>query len=93
MNDINACILKLKEAIHNDPLVKEFLKVKEAINSDLTLKNMQNTIISLAKSNKTKEMKQLKEEYDNHPLIANYNYLKDEINTLLSEIKDIIEKE
>ena len=34
--------------------------------------------------------KELKDKYDNHPLVSNYNSLKEEVITLLKELNEII---
>ena len=40
-----------------------------------------------------KKYQQLKDEFENHPLVVNYLYLKDEVNNLLQTINAYINRE
>lgn len=93
---------KLDEFINdflNVPSVKQYLLLKEEIASSKeiellkeNLKNSQkNMALSLGKPeyNTNKELYlKAKEEYENHPLIINYNVLIEEVRYLLDELKD-----
>ncbi len=90
---------KLNEWILQQPVVKEFQEVEKKLllntklqELDNTIKGMQKVIVNKRANNhddveKTiKEYKELKAYYDNHPMIVNYLYLKEEVDVLLQQI-------
>lgn len=91
MNKIDESIQNLKTALNNDELIKQYLALKEAIENSNELKELKDNILSLNKANKINEMKVMKEVYDSHPLIVNFNALKEDVMELLNEIKDELE--
>lgn len=83
------------------PEVKQFLLIKEQIESSKEMIELRNNLkqaqknmaLSLGTSSYEENKKiyfKIKEEYDNHPLIINYNYLKEDVDYLLNEIKELI---
>lgn len=79
--------------------VKQFLLIKEEIShsEELTLlkeklklsqKDMALSIGKKDYNEKKDNYFQTKKEYENHPLIVNYNVLLDEVNYLLTELKN-----
>lgn len=79
--------------------VKQFLLIKEEIShsEELTLlkeklklsqKDMALSIGKKDYNEKKDNYFQTKKEYENHPLIVNYNVLLDEVNYLLNELKN-----
>ena len=81
----------------NHPLVIEYKKYAFIINSnskykelDLKLRSMQKEIINNYSLDLVNEYKKLKEEFINDPIISNYLTLKEELNTLLNTLQDII---
>ena len=81
----------------NHPLVIEYKKYASIINSnskykelDLKLRSMQKEIINNYSLDLVNEYKKLKEEFINDPIISNYLALKEELNTLLNTLQDII---
>lgn len=83
--------------------VKQYLLLKEEINSSSEINSLQDKIKvakkELALSFGTKEQQVKKEnflalqnEYDNHPLIVNFNVVKEEVSYLLSKIEDSLKE-
>ena len=73
--------LSLKSEIENSNEIKELSSQVAKAQKDLAL--------SLGKSSyqdKKKEYEQIKLAYDNHPLITNYNVIKEEISSLVNEL-------
>lgn len=98
MDNLDNALFSLKEELYSLPLIKEFLKIKQEINDNERLSNLDKNIKRLQhlscknndKAAKEKYLK-LKEEFDNDPLIVNYQILYEEVNNLLKEIKQILE--
>lgn len=75
-----------KKLFQDDKIVKMEAKIKayqkkivnQKANQDI---NVLDTI---------KEYEKIKADFDNHPLIVNYLYLKDEVNGILQSINDYI---
>ena len=89
-------VLDLKE-------VKQYLLLKEEINASVEINKLQEMIKAakkdLALSFATKEHQEKKEkylalqsEYDNHPLIVNFNVVKEEVSYLLNKIEDSLKE-
>lgn len=81
----------------NHPLVIEYKKYSNIVNSnskykevDLKLRTMQKDIVNNYSLELVNEYKKLKEEFTNDPIISNYLTLKEELNTLLNTLQDII---
>lgn len=73
--------LSLKSEIENSNEIKELSSQVAKAQKDLAL--------SLGKSSyqdKKKEYEQIKLTYDNHPLITNFNVIKEEISSLVNEL-------
>ena len=92
MNKIDQELSKLKEKLFNEPIVKEYFLIKETIENDKNLTFLKNEMIRLTKENKHIEAKALKGQYDNHPLVNNFNAIKEDVKNLLNEIKETLEK-
>ena len=98
MDNLDNALFSLKEELYSLPLIKEFLKIKQEINDNERLLNFDKNIKRLqhqsCKNNDKlakEEYLKLKEEFDNDPLIVNYQILYEEVNNLLKEIKQILE--
>lgn len=98
MPNLDNALFSLKEELYSLPLIKEFLKIKQEINDNERLSHLDKNIKRLQhqicknndKAAKEKYLK-LKEEFDNDPLVVNYQILYEEVNNLLKEIKQILE--
>ena len=85
--------------ILNEPIVQEFKKYEQLIKNNVQLKNQEQDIKNLQKkivqqkANQDDEVQQTirlyqqkKEEFENHPLVVNYLYLKKEVDEFLQTI-------
>ncbi|MCF0108084.1 MAG: YlbF family regulator [Bacilli bacterium] len=80
----------LKKEIEELPEVKEYLSLKDLLENDKELQELRTNIARLESEGKLEEKKNLLEIYNSHPLIVNFNILKDEVKNILSEINDIL---
>ena len=81
----------LREEIDSLPSVQEYYRLKSLYEADEELANMRKEIARLKKEGKEEERKNLLEIYQNHPLVNNYEAAKQEVESLLLVIKNIIE--
>ena len=88
---------ELHESLMNHPLVIEYKKYQKIINSnlkykeiDIELRNMQKEIISNYSQEIVDKYKKMKDDYLNDPIVSNYLLLKEELNSLLNTLQDII---
>ena len=92
MNESIKLAKELKEEILKEPLIVEYLRVKELVESNEEINSLKKQI-ALAKANKDNDLhKLLLDRYNNHPLVVNYNILKEEVNEYLLEISKIVNK-
>ena len=82
---------KLREEIDNLPMVQEYYHLKSLYEADEELANMRREIARLKNEGKEEERKSLLEIYNNHPLVNNYELAKQEVESLLLVIKNIID--
>ena len=82
---------KLREEIDNLPTVQEYYHLKSLYEADEELANMRREIARLKNEGKEEEKKNLLEIYNNHPLVNNYELAKQEVESLLLVIKNIID--
>ena len=81
---------ELSEQIKKEPIVIEYLHLKELIENDEELKSLRKKIALAASKKDEANHQRLKEMYDNHPLVNNFYLIKEEVENLLLEIKNII---
>ncbi len=92
MNESIKLAKELKEELLKEPLIAEYLRVKELVDKDEEI-NLLKKDIALAKAHKNDKLHQeLLSRYNNHPLVVNYNVLKEEVNEYLLEISKIVNK-
>ena len=93
MDKVKECAQELSDLIKKEPIVIEYLRLKELFENDKELADLRKQI-ALAVQNKDEERhRQLKEMYDNHPLVNNFYLYKEEAINLLLEITNIIQKD
>lgn len=80
---------KLKKELDTLPLFQEYKRVKQLVDSSPELKEIKSNIV---KSENKEEKQKLLNEYNSHPLVVNYNTLKEEVSNYLLEICEIINK-
>lgn len=94
MNNLYSKADDINKELKEMPLVKEYLHYKELLDNDDSLTQLKNKILFLKKCNPTDEEKEeyfrLKKEYDNNPIVANYNSLKKEIKELKDEVRSLL---
>lgn len=81
----------VREEIDQQEAVKEYYRLKELYENDEELKRLREEIARLASLHKEEERKSLLKIYNSHPLVSNYNQAKEEVMTLLNEVKNEIE--
>ena len=82
---------KLREEIDSLPTVKEYYRLRSLYESDEELAKMRKEIARLKSEGKEEERKNLLEVYNNHPLVNNYEVAKQEVESLLLVIRNIIQ--
>lgn len=94
MNNLYSKADDINKELKEMSLVKEYLHYKELLDNDDYLTQLKNKILFLQKCNATNEEKEeyfkLKKEYDNNPIVANYNLLKKEIKELKDEVRSLL---
>ena len=92
MSDPIELAKEFKVEIEKEPLIIEYRRVKSLIDSNEEIASLKKEI-ALAKVHKDDKLhKELLDKYHNHPLIVNYEVLKEEVNSYLSEISKIVNK-
>ena len=81
----------LREEIDSLPSVKEYYRLKSLYEADEELAEMRKEIARLKKEGKEEERKNLLAVYQNHPLVNNYEAAKQEVESLLLVIKNLIQ--
>lgn len=88
---------ELHKCLMDNSLVIEYKKYLKIINSnprykeiDIELREMQKEIINNYSLELVEKYKKKKDEYLNDPVINNYLSLKEELNSLLNTLQDII---
>ncbi len=103
MDNLSLKIDELSEAFFDLDLVKDYFKQVELINEDEALLSLSDEVKKLQRmmtlnirneklhADYKKQYEQKLIEYNSHPYIVNYNYLKNEVEDLLNQMKKIIE--
>ena len=81
---------ELKALIDETPEMKEFLKNKEQYENSEDVIELKHNIANLRAQGKTQEANNLKELYDNHPIVVNYEASKEALYALLKTVQSII---
>ena len=99
MNEVEKKLDIVKDELYSNPLVLEYFRLKKAIEEDKDLMDLDKKIRTLQKELCYKNKKEnidnneaylaLKNRFDNHPLVINYNKVKEEVLNLLNEIKEV----
>ena len=91
MNKIIEEAKSLREDIDSLPEIKEYYRLKELYENDQTLKQMRRDIARLKNEGKEEERNNLLQIYNSHPLVNNYEMVKEEAERILLVIKNIIQ--
>ena len=97
---------ELNDYLLNLDAIKEYQKYEDLISNNEEIKALENKMKAYQKKivnqkakqdsnvvDTIKKYQQLKDEFENHPLVVNYLYLKDEVNNLLQTINAYINRE
>ena len=90
MNDLDKALSELKTELDNSSIIQEYLKLKSVIENDEELKKMRSEIARLTNENKKEEHDALLGIYNSHPIVVNYMTAREEVVSLLSQIKDVL---
>ena len=81
---------ELKALIDETPEMKEFLKNKEQFENSEDVIELKHNIANLRAQGKIQEANNLRELYDNHPIVVNYEASKEALYALLKTVQSII---
>ena len=102
MRDFDKTLNEFKEELFSEDCVKEYFYYKNLLDNDVSLKKLdeevrfhQKEMCRNKNDNETyfKEKaiyEELKNKLDNHPILVNYQIAKDEVFSLLVDIKNIL---
>ena len=102
MNKIDELISSLKEELYNEECVKEYFYYKNLVENDPEIKALVEQVrfhqkeMCKNKDNdeiyfKEKEIyEELKKQFDSNPVLINYQIAKDEVFSLLVDIKKLL---
>ena len=82
---------KLREDIDNLPEVQEYYRLKKLIEEDKELSQMRKEIARLKSLGKEEERNNLIKVYENNPLVNNFYIAKQEVQSILVTVKNIID--
>ena len=87
-------IIKLAKELRSDvdklPEVQEYYRLREIYENDEELRKMRTDIARLKQEGKEEERNNLLKNYNSHPIVNNYELAKNEVQSILLSIKDII---
>ena len=102
MNNIDELLSSLKEELFNEDCVKEYFYYKNLVEKDASLKELDDHVRfhqkEMCKNKDNNEIyfkekaiyEDLKSQLDNNPILINYQIAKDEVFSLLVDIKHIL---
>ena len=102
MNNIDELLSSLKEELFNEDCVKEYFYYKNLVEKDASLKELDEQARfhqkEMCKNKDNNEIyfkekaiyEDLKSQLDNNPILINYQIAKDEVFSLLVDIKHIL---
>ena len=102
MNNIDELLSSLKEELYNEECVKEYFYYKQIIEKDPSIKELDEQVrfhqkeMCRNKDNDEVYFKEkaiyedLKKQFDNNPILINYQIARDEVFSLLVDIKKLL---
>ena len=90
MDEIILKTQELKNSLYELEEVKEYLRLKNLYLENTEIKSLELQIKQTPIN--SKEHKLLLQEYNSHPLVINYLKAKEEVESILKMIKEILEK-
>ncbi len=92
MDKIVELAQELKSELDKLPLFQEYKVLKNEMDSSLELKELKKEIVRAKNENRLDDHKRLLQEYDNHPLVSNFNIIEEEVKNYLKQISEILNK-
>ena len=83
---------ELKDELDKLPLFQEYKSLKKEIEESSEIKALKKEIVRAKNENRLDDHKALLKEYDNHPLVANFNIIEEEVKNYLKQISEILNK-
>ena len=102
MNSFDELISSLKEELYNEECVKEYFYYKQIVENDSSIKELDEQVRFHQKEmcrNKDNDevyfrekaiYEELKRKFDNNPVLINYQIARDEVFSLLVDIKKLL---
>ena len=90
MDEIIKLSKELREEIDHLPEVQEYYRLRDLYENDKELAKMRKEIARLKSEGKEEEKNNLLKLYNSHPIVSNYELAKQEVESILRSIKDII---
>ena len=90
MDEVIKLAQSLRKDIDNLPEIKEYYALKKLMEEDADLREMRKEIARLKSEGKEEERSNLLKIYNSHPIVNNYELAKQEVESILRSIKDII---
>ena len=102
MNNIDELLSSLKEELYNEECVKEYFYYKKIVENDPSIKELDEQVRfhqkEMCKNKDNDEIyfkekaiyEELKAKFDNNPILINYQIAKDEVFSLLVDIKKLL---
>ena len=81
---------ELRLAIEETSEFQEYMKNKEMLENSEDVIELKHNIANLRAQGKIQEANNLKELYDNHPIVVNYEASKEALYALLKTVQSII---
>lgn len=93
-DDVKNKIIRVKDYLYSLPLIKEYFELKSCISQNEELIQISSCIKKYCHDSENKKLyHEYKTKYEEHPLIINFNIVKDEVEDLLIQVKSLIEEE
>lgn len=102
MSDFDKTLKEFKKELFNEQCVKEYFYYKNLLEKDESIKKLDEEVRfhqkEMCKNKNNNEIyfkekalyEKLKNKLDNHPILINYQIAKDEVFSLLVDIKNIL---
>ena len=83
---------ELKAELDNTPLFQEYKRIKGLLDSSDEIEDLKRQIALAKIHHEDDKHIHLLDEYNNHPLVVNYESLKNEVYDYLHQISEIVNK-
>ena len=102
MNKLDELTSSFKEELYNEECVKEYFYYKKIVDNDPTIKELDDQVRfhqkEMCKNKDNDEVyfkekaiyEDLKKKFDNNPILINYQIARDEVFSLLVDIKKLL---